>query len=248
MVNSTHQLIRVRYDLADRELARRLRNPYEQHRTLWRLFPDAPQRAFLFRQSSDPALQRRGIGEFLLLADRPPKTDHPFKLETRRYQPALEVDDRLHFSLRAEVLASGAPRPPDSTSSPARKRGERFDPLWRALQQVPSEQRAALRRLWLYGDSDPSGVTIPARLLSDWLAPKLARLGLALDLEQSRSEGYDTVTLTGAERKISYSYADFQGLVRVLDPALAMQAALQGVGHGKAFGCGLLLLRRASSD
>jgi len=239
-----HQLIRARYELDNRELARLLRNPYEQHRTLWKLFPDTAKRAFLFRQNTDPALQRRGLGEFLLLAERKPGNDPRFVFAVKAYQPELSVNDALHFTLRAEVLASTAPQAQGNTNK--HRRGRRIDPLQQALNQVkPGQQRAALRRNWLYGDSDAK---TPALLLKDWLAPKLARLGLGLDVARSRSEAYERVKLNAAEREIVYSVADFQGLVRVLDTSLATQAALHGVGHGKAFGCGLLLLRRARDD
>ncbi len=44
--------------------------------------------------------------------------------------------------------------------------------------------------------------------------------------------------------RISLSTVDLSGTLEVSEPARFVSALLGGVGHGKAFGCGLLLVRR----
>lgn len=256
MDSPQHFLTRLRYKLAARELARLLRNPYEQHRTLWTLFADAPSsgsaaapRTFLFRQNREPALAKRGVGEFLVISDRPALSDSRFQAQVKPYRPQLAEGDALHFQLRAEVLASIAGK--DANGS--RLRGKKHDPMLSALKAAAPEMRSALRTRWLHGESNQEAdgdVSKPSLLISDWLAPKLARLGFALDLASSRAESHETVQLKcdGKGKAICFSEADFQGQLRVTDPALATSAALGGVGHSKAFGCGLLLLRRVQLD
>lgn len=250
MDSPQHFLTRLRYPLAARELARQLYNPYEQHRTLWKLFSDgaaAPARTFLFRQNREPALAQRGVGEFLVISDRPMLSDSRFQTQGKPYQPKLAVGDALHFQLRAEVLASIAGK----DTHGQRLRGKKHDPMLTALKSAPPDARAVLRKLWLHGQSDQeSNINTPALLLSDWLAPKLARLGFALDQQSSRAESHETVRLKRDDKskEICFSEADFLGQLRVTDPALATLAALGGVGHSKAFGCGLLLLRRVRLD
>ena len=41
-----------------------------------------------------------------------------------------------------------------------------------------------------------------------------------------------------------YATLDFEGVLRVVDPARLMQAVAQGFGSSRAYGCGLMLLRR----
>jgi CRISPR system Cascade subunit CasE len=256
MSSPEHYLTRLRYPLSNRELARGLRNPYEQHRTLWQLFAEPGQgksqgnathsadRQFLFRQNRDPALARRGMGEFILISNRPALADTRFVMQAKAYRPQLKTGDSLHFLLRAEVLASIAQKV-DGV------RGKRHDPMLSALKSAAPEARGALRKLWLHGESDQeANISQPALLISDWLAPKLARLGFALDLQSSRAERHETVQLKrdGKGKEICFSEADFQGQLRVTDPAPATLAALGGIGHSKAFGCGLLLLRRVQLD
>jgi CRISPR system Cascade subunit CasE len=43
---------------------------------------------------------------------------------------------------------------------------------------------------------------------------------------------------------IRFSAVDFSGELLVTDPKLFQQALFDGLGHAKAFGCGLLLVRR----
>ena len=45
------------------------------------------------------------------------------------------------------------------------------------------------------------------------------------------------------EKAIQFSSLDYQGVATVKDSGLLKRALVQGVGHGKGFGCGLLLVR-----
>ena len=83
---------RLRFKLTERELARDMRNPYEQHRTLWKLFADAPDdtskehaqpRSFLFRQNRDPALAKLGLGEFVVISDRTANANSRFTVAVK---------------------------------------------------------------------------------------------------------------------------------------------------------------------
>jgi len=43
------------------------------------------------------------------------------------------------------------------------------------------------------------------------------------------------------------STVDFQGILTVTDPELFRKALYEGLGKSKAFGCGLMLVRRVPS-
>ena len=46
--------------------------------------------------------------------------------------------------------------------------------------------------------------------------------------------------------RLRFSTVDFSAELTVIDPGKFDKALLDGIGHAKAFGCGLLLLRRIS--
>ena len=46
---------------------------------------------------------------------------------------------------------------------------------------------------------------------------------------------------------LRFSTVDLSGELTVLEPEIFANALYDGIGHAKAFGCGLLLVRRADS-
>jgi CRISPR system Cascade subunit CasE len=80
------------------------------------------------------------------------------------------------------------------------------------------------------------------RSCTAWLLARCERLGITADNPESvRAEGYELHRGKGGTLRLST--VDFSGRLRVLDPVALRRALFAGVGHGKAFGCGLLLLR-----
>ena len=49
-----------------------------------------------------------------------------------------------------------------------------------------------------------------------------------------------------AVKGIRYSTVDFQGLLQITDPQRFKAMLFKGLGPSKAFGCGLMLVRRAA--
>jgi len=74
-----------------------------------------------------------------------------------------------------------------------------------------------------------------------WLQARSERLGIHLDLEALRADGYEQHR--GKADKLRISTIDFSGRFKVVDPQALRDAYFGGVGHAKAFGCGLLLVR-----
>jgi len=68
-------------------------------------------------------------------------------------------------------------------------------------------------------------------------------MGVSLSEAVLRVDGYrNWRQRTG--KNIALSMLDFEGEVSVNDPTRLADAVYRGVGPAKAFGCGLLLLRR----
>jgi CRISPR system Cascade subunit CasE len=57
-------------------------------------------------------------------------------------------------------------------------------------------------------------------------------------------DGYRTWRQHFGSKGIELATVDFEGTLEVADPARFLDALVRGVGPAKAFGCGLMLVRR----
>ncbi len=219
---------RLRSDVPAASLARLLvpEDPGAQigaaHQLVWALFADAPDRRrdFLWRKTSPD--------EFLILGSRPPTDPHNlFALEWKPFAPSLRPGQRLGFDLRANPITS-VPLGPH-------ERGKRTDVVMHALHTVPSGERAAARAAAI----EKAGAA--------WLARQGARAGFTAEADALRIDGYETVRVPRHpdQRPITYSALELQGVLTLEDPARFLAALQRGFGGAKAFGCGLMLIRRA---
>ncbi len=207
------------------------------HRLVWALFADDPERRrdFLWREE--------GPGRFLALSARPPADPHGlFRLEWRPFEPALAPGDRLNFVLRANPVVA-------RSESPGR-RGRRHDVVMAAIRAVDGPARAEERRRRMQSAGRA------------WLERQGAARGFALAEAQDTQDGgdagggpppalvvesYDRVTVPrpGA-RPAVFGVLDFAGVLVVEDPGLFLAGLAAGFGRALAFGCGLMLVRRAA--
>jgi CRISPR system Cascade subunit CasE len=190
------------------------------HRLVWALFTDGPerQRDFLWREEAP--------GRFLALSARPPgNLDDLFELDFKPFAPVLELGNRLGFSLRANPVIA---RP----AAPG-QRGKRHDVVMNALHHLPAGERAPARM---------QAVLEAGRA---WLARQGGAHGFRPDPEVG-VDGYETVIIpreSGAP--VRFSVVDFTGVLTVEDPQQFLPALAAGFGRSRAFGCGLMLIRRA---
>jgi CRISPR system Cascade subunit CasE len=197
------------------------------HRILWLLFqtdPDA-RRDFLWRDE--------GRGRFLILAKRPPSDPLGlFDLETKPFEPVLASGDRLAFALRANpVIATkqaAAPR-----AERGRVRGKRVDVVMHALFRIPKGERAPVRD------------RVATEAGTKWLAAQGERAGFRL-AGQPTVDGYSQVAIERGRGKLAgFSVLDFEGEIEIVDPPAFLAKLSVGFGAAKAFGNGLMLVRRA---
>jgi CRISPR system Cascade subunit CasE len=224
--------IRLRRDAPAHALARLLvpddaaARTAASHHLVWSLFADAPDRKrdFLWREEKP--------GQFMALSSRPPDDPHGlFAVEYQSFAPLLEPGDHLGFSLRANPVIS---RQTDHG-----KRGQRHDVVMDALQQAKGADRATER----------PGVIASAG--SDWLHRQGKTHGFT-PRGVIGVDGYETVRIarekSSAGKKpgpIRFGRLDLTGVLRVDDPPLFLAALAAGFGKSRAFGCGLMLIRRA---
>ena len=193
---------------------------YGLHQALWRLFevePGAP-RDFLYR-----IIDQAERPAFYVVSARSPVVDSLiWHIQTRDYAPCLQAGDRLVFSLRANPTVKRASTPGarsvrHDVVMDARKKGDTLDPLSGFYHQPGLA--------WLNRHAETAGFCV----------------------EQARIDGYRRHQLyKRGSAPIIFSTLDFEGVLTVTEPETFLHRLLIGLGPAKAFGCGLLLVRRIS--
>lgn len=205
------------------------------HRLVWSLFADGPDRRrdFLWHEEAP--------GTFLTLSERPPTDPRGlFDLDTRPFAPRLAAGDRLAFFLRANPVV--AKREGGTTG-----RGRRHDVVMAEISALSPGRRAGPRAAALgWADREDGDGTDPAPVA--WLRRQGERAGFAV--EATAVLGYRQVRLPrdsvsgGKAADLRFSTVDLEGAITVTDPERLPAAIGQGFGKARAFGCGLMLVRR----
>lgn len=192
------------------------------HGLVWALFNDGAKttRDFLFREIEP--------GSYLIVSSSPPSDPHRlWHLESnKRYEPALAAGDRLGFVLRANPVIA-VPRP-------GHKRGLRADAIMHAKSKLTPAQRKA------FTPADASAIAV------DWLAKRGLQNGFDVDASVTSAAGYKQLRIAKklGQPAIQFSQIDMSGTLTVRDPALMLSALTKGIGKARAYGCGLMLVRR----
>lgn len=208
----------------------RLDGPYVDHQWLWRWFPvdTSAQRDFLFRRHESGA----GVRYYLLSARPPAARLGAWQAQSRPYAPQLAVGDRLAFELRANPTVRHGH---DGKS-------KRHDVVMNAKRALLAERGLTRWADWV-GAEKPPQQQIVHEACSKWLADKGQWLGFSVDVTSLVVEGYDQ-HLEQKERNLRFTTVDLAGQLTVDDPIAFETAVLRGIGSAKAFGCGLMLIRR----
>ena len=191
------------------------------HHLVWSLFADSPDRRrdFLWREAKQ--------GTLMLLSARKPVDRHNlFRIdEPKVFTPMLNKGDRLVFSLRANPVVR---------RRDCKGRSAKHDVVIDALRHHRSGCRAK-HRLQMVREQGFA-----------WLASQGKRAGFSVEQENVNIDGYQQhqVERKGAARML-FSTLDMEGVLSVCDPSLFVAAVLRGFGSAKAYGCGLMLIRRA---
>ena len=72
----------------------------------------------------------------------------------------------------------------------------------------------------------------------DWLGDRLRANGAELVSAQNSAYGHRKIM--GKDKKITLVTATFDGSLKVMDMGKFSKALISGIGHGKAYGCGLI--------
>ena len=211
------------------------------HRLLWTLFSDGRDRDRDFLWRAEPR------GRFYVLSHRRPEPHGLFEApEVKAFEPVLTKGDRLTFLLRANATRS-IPGEPLADGSGRRQRGRTVDVAMHLLKDVPRRERSA----------EPASA--PARsqraatrhdlarqAAEEWISAQGARHGFSV--RDFTLEHYSTVTLAGyrgpRKGEPRFGVFDMTGTVEVTEPDAFLIRLAEGFGRAKAYGCGLMLIRR----
>ena len=205
------------------------RNAYEEHQWLWRFLPAPPgsTRNVEFRRRDADGLPR-----FYVVSDRAPHSPTPhWQVQSRPYAPSLYAGDQLAFELHANPVV---------TVKSAQGKAARHDVVMQAKTLLLKERQLAHWADWTTPDR-PSMPELVQQSCQAWMLARCERLGITLDGDALSVDGYEQHR--GKRGELRFSTVDFSGRMTVVDPAALHSALMSGVGHAKAFGCGLLLIR-----
>lgn len=213
-----------------------------RHKLIWSLFADKPdrQRDFLWRAEKQKT--------FYTLSERLPENDL-FEIESKSYEPALENGDCLHFTLQANPVIR-------------RKIGDEQEVIskitgTKRVQKKVKKVDAIMERLKPYqpanyklDDIGQRGAVrnqIIQEAGADWLSNQGERAGFQLINVQC--SGYQQHIIPRKNKKnnnsLRFSSVDFEGMLKVTDPDKFTEKLREGFGSAKAYGCGLMMIRRA---
>ena len=195
------------------------RNPYDFHRQLWRLFPGEEKEA---RRNSDE--ERQG---FL------------FRVEESGSGRAARLLVQSH---QAPEIAQGLVMLGTREIRPAPSAGQRLAFLLTAnpIKTIVDAERNAKPGK----KSEKCRVPlIREEEQRDWLARKLA--GVA-EVEAVTLLTHRPLYFRKGNRAGKLATATYEGVLRVVDPSKLGDVLKNGIGPAKAFGCGLMLVRRIS--
>ena len=192
------------------------------HHLIWSLFADdsARRRDFLWRE------MERGV--YFILSARWPRDRHGlFEIaEPKPFAPLLAPGDRLGFSLRANPVVRRRHR--------GRRRSVKHDVVMDALRN--SRRDRAGQRL---GAVREQGFA--------WLQRQGREWGFEVAPDCIRIDGYEQhrISRKGSRHAMTFSTIDFEGILTLRVPDTLLTAITRGFGASKAYGCGLMLIRRA---
>ena len=201
-------------------------NNYREHQILWNLFDKDPtaKRDFLYRK-----LNEKGNIKYYLLSHRKPfdrksiwNIDGP-----KIYKPNLKKDQKLFFMLRA-----------NPTVHSSNHGGKRHDVVMNKKTQMGFKNLPLSKKPPLH------------KLISDscikWLNKKSNSNGFSFNEKEIMVDGYQKIRIYKVNKpNIFYSAVDFKGFLTVLEPEIFKSVLEKGIGKSKAFGCGLMLVKRA---
>jgi len=209
--------------------------PSDRGRVLWRLDPDNPHRPVLWIVSPT----RPDLTHIIETAGWP-RADTP-QWESRPYGPLLQrLAASQHYAFRLtanptrQIKSDRSPADSAVGSGPPRHRGKRVP---HATVEYQLE--------WLAQRSEHAGFRL---LPSSALMPSSGEHAIQVELSERATSRFRKKE---DERRVTIARTTYVGALEVTDADSLSRTLCQGLGHARAYGCGLLTLaplRASASD
>ena len=221
--------IRLNSAIEPIRLAKVLRqNSYGEHQTIWRFFDcdSDRKRDFLYRHVIE-----YGQTKYYVVSERIPtditgiwKIDPP-----KMYDPVISNGQSFRFMLRANPVI-------DVRCNNARS--SRHDVVMYEQKRIGYKQMSRTDRIPLS--------QLVQNVCTGWLDTRSGSNGFSINRDLVRADGYrrHRNRIPNRNSTIQFSSVDFEGILSVTDPDLFTSMLFKGIGKSKAFGCGLMLIRR----
>ena len=203
------------------------RNRYREHQVLWNFFsgdPDA-ERDFLFRYE----LHHGTLKYFVVSRRMPLDETGMWEIESKEFNPRLQTGQKLAFVLRANPVITVK----DKNGKARRHDVVMHEKYSMGYNKLSVKERPPLQQIVAQG-----GIK--------WLSARAEKSGFTLSGRSIRAEGYQQHQARRNHQKIpiQFSTIDFEGILTVNNPDQFINTLYFGIGKSKAFGCGLLLVRK----
>lgn len=247
-------------------------NSYGMHRLLWDLFPgrDGQQRNFLFREEQESNHTTGYIGPvYYVLSEHLPEQISPlFDVESKAFTPQLEAGDQLAFRLRANPVVSRKREGKKHSAAHDVVMDAQQQILNRLCiatglepQTSKAQKLAALKELpaklleeALVSAQVPNHIRSIDEAMDwsvrqaqvEWLSGERAsRSGYMIESPETlQTTGYTWKPLPEKGRSAGFSSLDYEGVLIVTNPEIFLRTVCAGLGKARAFGCGLMLIKR----
>lgn len=199
---------------------------YDVHQFLWNIFPNDPDkdRDFIYREEKNDDLPT-----FYIVSKRKPlEMQRGFQIDTKKYDPQISEGDIFSFTLRAN--------PTVAKKVDGKKNSTNHDISMVAKKEAQNK-----------GLQDEEKYNFIEEATKNWLSENKANtLGFKLSNSNISVDAYmqNRVYRKKEGKPILFSSVDYSGLLEVTDPKLFKNLLFNGIGKSKAFGCGLMLIRR----
>jgi CRISPR system Cascade subunit CasE len=240
----------------------------QAHRIVWMLFGDGGERAIVDAEGKNRLFlwREKAPGEYYILSRTQPNNGHGlFALDTKEFAPSLKAGDILRFSLRANPVVTRKNVPPEGErklDGKGRPRGLRCDIVMDALAPYEGKTKRDKTPSLTAGEGNVPSERAKrreaetAKAAQAWIDGQGRKAGFSL-VEKTEGDGvffsasnYETVRVPRLQGPIyaapaTFGVLDFEGMIEVTNPALFLERLAHGFGKAKAFGCGLMLIRRS---
>lgn len=198
---------------------------YAAHQLLWKLFSKQDERCFLFREEQSAY----GSPMFYILSKQlPDSLPRLFNVQSKIFEPKIKTGQRLGFKARIN--------PTICKKDEKTGKSKRHDVMMNAKYSMGTVEK----------DKSDETYLIMKQAALEWICDNRRQHNWGIEFDSIPDiESYQQHnSQKRANVSVRFSSVDFQGTCIVRDPDVFLNQYVNGFGRAKAFGCGLMLIRK----